>query len=769
MGTLAAAVLFLVAGGVDVIWMDAREIPKEGAVIAESGEYTIWAWGPGGEALAISVGGETVQGDKPAKPEPGYAWAQLGTRSLDKGQVPIVLPDNVAGVVLTKGGAFSPAEAMKHRRVTDAPEAVADRRADTAKHTDTVFTMPDFRSVAEWEAFAASLRRRILLSSGLVPLPERNPLNAVISGRVAHDDYTVEKVYFESRPGFLVTGNLYRPVGDGPFPGVACPHGHWKKGRVENTDIGSIPGRCITLARMGCVAFSYDMVGYLDSCQFADHHWVSDVEKLWGVHPFAMQLWNSFRVVDFLQSLPDVDPERIACTGASGGGTQTFSLMAVDPRVKVAAPVNMISCSMQGGCICENAPILRMANSNQEIGALMAPRPLLMVSATGDWTRETPRIEYPAIRSIYTLYDAAERVANVHVDSGHNYNQSSREAVYRFFGKWLLDKGDKYAEFTEPAFEVESDEALRVFPDGPPAEFPSGDEVKRQTIAANRAKWATMLPESSDDLAAFRTEYGDVLEAVLGVELPAANAIAPERTGFDERDGYVIERWILRAPKTGAAVPAVFYRSRDAAPQDAVLLVHGLGKAALADDASDGPGPLVRGLMAAGKAVMTVDAFLLGEHHSPWHAAKRVREGQFMDTFQPTDTGYRVQDVLTALSYLHFRRDLEVVDLMGLGEAGLWCLFAGAIDERARNVIVDANRFVANDDQAWVDTYYIPCIRSVGDVATAIALTAPRALVLMNTGDAFLTDESKRMCSILDNVTVESALLDTAAIVGRLK
>src|SRR5690606_37701194 len=149
------------------------------------------------------------------------------------------------------------------------------------------------------------------------------------------------------------------------------------------------PARHITFARMGIVAFSYDMIGYNDSMQF-EHNWGGEKEKLWGLHPFAMQLWSSIRAVDFLSELPDVDPERIAATGASGGGTQTFSLMAVDPRIKVAAPVNMISSTMQGGCLCENAPIIRLNNSNMEIGALMAPRPLLLVSATGDWTRETP-------------------------------------------------------------------------------------------------------------------------------------------------------------------------------------------------------------------------------------------------------------------------------------------------------------------------------------------------------------------------------------------
>jgi len=153
------------------------------------------------------------------------------------------------------------------------------------------------------------------------------------------------------------------------------------------------------------------------------------------------QLWNSIRAVDFVTSLPDVDANRIGATGASGGGTQTFLLMAVDPRIQAAAPVNMISATMQGG-VCENVPNLRVGGnndtSNMVIGALMAPRPLLLVSATGDWTRNTPNEEYPAIRSIYSLLGAAESVQQQQVDEQHNYNKQSREAVYRFFGEKLL-------------------------------------------------------------------------------------------------------------------------------------------------------------------------------------------------------------------------------------------------------------------------------------------------------------------------------------------
>jgi dienelactone hydrolase len=202
-----------------------------------------------------------------------------------------------------------------------------------------------------------------------------------------------------------------------------------------------VPARAISLARQGYVVFSYDMVGYNDTVQ-TPHAFGNPREQLWGFGPLGLQLWNSIRSIDFLQSLSDVDPEKIAMTGESGGGTQTFLATAVDNRIRFSVPVNMISAIMQGGSPCENAPGLRLGTSNLEIGALMAPRPMLMIAATGDWTRNTPKEEYPALRSIYELYDRTADLEMVQIDAPHNYNQQSREAMYRFFGKRVLGARD---------------------------------------------------------------------------------------------------------------------------------------------------------------------------------------------------------------------------------------------------------------------------------------------------------------------------------------
>ena len=257
-----------------------------------------------------------------------------------------------------------------------------------------------------------------------------------VFGEIAHPDYIVARVFFESLPGFFVTGNLYRPIGAGPFPAILSPHGHWTNGRLEHTALNSGPGRAIGLARQGFVVFTHDMVGYNDSRQLP-HTFGGQRENLWGLSLGGLQLWNAIRALDFLETLPYVRRDGFGVTGESGGGTQTFLLGAVDDRVAVAAPVNMISLHMQGGCLCENMPGLRLDTNNVEIAATIAPRPLLMVSATGDWTKETLEREFPAMRSAYALFGAESKVHAVRFEAEHNFNKDSREAMYAWMARWL--------------------------------------------------------------------------------------------------------------------------------------------------------------------------------------------------------------------------------------------------------------------------------------------------------------------------------------------
>lgn len=312
-----------------------------------------------------------------------------------------------AGAVMGAPGAPTmpaPSDSSAHATLP----AADTRAAVPPRNLDTPRTFPMFHSRAEWEAHRAAIRQQMLVSFGLYPLPPKTPLKARIFDRVERDGYTIEKVTFQTYPGFYLAGNLYRPRGKsrdgGRHPGVLVAHGHWPQGRMADTPEGSIPARAITFARQGYVAFTYDMVGYNDTRQI-DHAFANDRRHwLWGISLMGLQTWNSLRALDFLCSLPDVDKTRLAITGESGGGTQTMMLGALDDRLAAVGPCVMVSHTMQGGCLCENAPGLRVDFSNMEIAAAAAPKAQIIVGATGDWTSTTMTVEGPAIRSVYTLY-----------------------------------------------------------------------------------------------------------------------------------------------------------------------------------------------------------------------------------------------------------------------------------------------------------------------------------------------------------------------------
>lgn len=620
-------------------------------------------------------------------------------------------------------------------------EAVPDVRLAESRHVHTPWTLTTYSSLKAWKSRAAQIRRHILVVAGLYPLPEKSPLNAHIFGRVERGGYSVEKVFFESLPGFLVCGNLYRPSGDGPHPGIACPHGHCRRGRLENDDtsFASIPGRCINLARQGHVVFSYDMAGYNDSSQIEHREFGGRREDLWGIGVLGLQLWNSIRVVDFLQSLPCVDPDRIGCTGASGGGTQTFLLAAVDGRVSVAAPVNMISAHMQGGCNCENQGHLRLDINNVEIAAAMAPRPLFIVSASGDWTCNTPELEYPAIREIYDLYDAADRVSTAQVDAGHNYNRESREFVYRWFGRWLLGRD---GPFRETPFTVEPDEGLLVFHDRkPPDDVLDSDGLTSSLIARSELRLKDALPDTAASLRRFKERMAPALRHAVAAVYPK-EALARDM-GRTRNSRYIVQRLLIGRPDFGDRVPARLFlprNGRETSP--GALLVHPGGIDALSVRESGTPGRAVDDLIRRGLRVLTISPFLEGTSAS--NTGIRDTSVPHFHTYNPSDASCRIQDILTALAYLRSREDVTICHLAGMGEAGLWCLFARALAPDVGRTIIDGNRFRAGDDAYWAEHLYIPAVRAAGDLRTAAALIAPSPLYVHNAGGEFPVDEFRR-------------------------
>jgi dienelactone hydrolase len=616
-----------------------------------------------------------------------------------------------------------------------------DSRNTVIPDMNTHFQMPVFASREAWLEKAAFLRKQILSSAGLLPMPEKTPLHAQIFGKLERGTYTVEKVLLETYPGFYLGGNLYRPMGKpGPFPLVVSPHGHWSYGRLENTAQVSVPARCINLARQGFIVFSYDMVGYNDTAQFP--HGDSGPrlggarvdfprEDLWSINVMGLQLWNSIRAVDFVSSLPDADPSRIAATGASGGGTQTFLLTAVDDRIKAAAPVDMISAIMQGND-CEEAPNLRVGAFNVMFGAMMAPRPLLMVSATGDWTRNTPKEEFPAVQGIYRLLDAGPNVESVQIDAMHNYNKDSREAVYTFFGARLLGTQGKVTEQRSRIEQLQ--DVLVLFHKQRPANAVTMEQYAADRISEARQGIDRVLPRDRNALDQARAAFFDRLTySLLDVKPAPGDVISEKKEAMTNG-----ETLLLGRAGKGDRVTAVWLAAPNPDPERSpTLIVHPEGVAWVMSSAQKAGG-LVRGIVDRGGTVLGIDAFQTGRAKAP-RAHKRA-----FTVFNGTDDANRVQDILTAVTYLQSRSNGRTVNLIGLEMAGVWSYFARALAGPGVNLAADLAQFRTDLDQEYLDKFFTPGLRKAGDFRAAAVLDTQDKLFVHNASADFPVDWVKQ-------------------------
>jgi dienelactone hydrolase len=394
-------------------------------------------------------------------------------------------------------------------------------------------------------------------------------------------------------------------------------------------------------------------------------------------------------VVDYLQSLPEVDKNRIGCTGASGGGSQTFLLTAVDDRIKAAVPVNMVSAYMQGGCLCENGPGLRVGTDNPEIAALFAPKPLLLVAATGDWTKNNPQEEWPAIKRVYDLYGAGDKTAVRQFNYQHNYNVDSRNAMYAWFGKWLLNDPDA-SHFREQPFTADV-EAMRVWNDQNPLPANALNEqaLTSALIERSRRQLREIWPRSESDLKRFRDVMRPALESAL-----SARPVQPAKT----------------AGPGGKSVALIVAEEGDRAEADRVAAA----------------------LKSAGRdaEIVTVKSTA---------APPEQMWANFYSCYNVPPAGVEAQKVVDRLELLAASGSGRI-DVVGVGRAGRVALLARAIAPVDGSVAADLQQIDSSDDSIWLSDLFAPGLRRAGDLQTAAMLVAPSRLLLYNTGGRFAVD-----------------------------
>jgi len=644
-----------------------------------------------------------------------------------------------------------------------------------------------------WQARSEFVRQQVLVSQGLWPMPSRQPLKPVIHGRMEQQDYVIDKVYFQSMPGFYVTGNLYRPKNpsEKKLPGILCPHGHWANGRFydcgENAirkqivqgaerflDGGRSPmqSRCAQLARMGCVVFHYDMIGYADSQQlgsdiihrFREQRAEMNDATRWGLYSpqaesrlqssMGLQSFNSIRSLDFLLSLPEVDHQRVAVTGASGGGTQTFILAAIDPRVAVAFPAVMVSTAMQGGCTCENACCLRVGTGNIELAALFAPKPLGLTAAN-DWTVEMASKGFPELKQLYNLLSAPQQVSLTALTHfGHNYNYVSRAAMYGWFNRHL-DLGWE-EPIVEPSYQRLSQQALSVWDEEHP-QPEGGPDFERRLLAwwDNDAQHQldSLLPENPPELRAYQDVVAQGIRAIIARPVPDPDRLKLQRTAEKACDGYREITGLLtyQLPPAQAVaatpegprkdvqeqLPLVWLRA-DQPSGRTCLFALAAGKAGLFDPNGNLRDPIKR-LLQAGIDVCAADLLFQGEFLETGQAVTRTRRVDnpreaacYTFGYNPTLLAHRSRDLLSLLRMLdRDTSDTNPIDLVGLGPMGPVAAVAAAQQPALidRLAIDDADfRFAEVADLHSPE--FLPGGAKYHDLPGILAISAPRPLWL---------------------------------------
>jgi dienelactone hydrolase len=600
------------------------------------------------------------------------------------------------------------------------------------------------RTVSGWESRLSTVRDGLRHSFGRVP-ESACPLEPELLGTLRRDGYVIERLTLQSRPGVRVTANLYRPADESRrYPGVLCVHGHWPWARIDPV----VQTRCIGLAKLGYVCLCVDAFGAGERAERpgpGTYHGGLLGASLWpaGVPLLGLQVYDNRRAVDYLVSRPEVDPGKLAITGASGGGNQSLYAGATDERLTAVVPVCGIgtydSYLATACCVCEvNARGLTYATTG-DLLAMIAPRALLVVSAT----RDAPQFSASeAARSVaharerFRLLGREDALRQVAIESGHDYNRPMREAMYGWLERWLKGRGDG-GPVTEPEIRTEDPNDLRCYPDGksrPVSIVAIPEYAHREGLARLGA-----LPPAADhrerweaDSARMRSVLRD---RILGgfprpvdpetriAGQPGAGAISVEMT-----------------PEPGLRLSASIRpagKSRDPKPPGTVMML-----------GSTGPGADPAAVWAdAGYAVASLGIRATG----PWKPKTPVIAGiadhneaeWALWTGRPL-LGQWVWDVLRWVQVLcpigRDRRGVfPGVELpgpliaWGRGPMALAAVLAAAFEPRIDAVVVDGLlvSFVGRAATPWSGVpmgIIVPDILEVGDTGHLAALVAPRPL-----------------------------------------
>ena len=595
-----------------------------------------------------------------------------------------------------------------------------DARLYAFRNYQSVFPLPDWGSLAQWKKEREVIRQQVWLCSGLNDQTMAFKAKGRVIQAFEHEGITVENIRIEALPGLYVMGNLYRPTKPrGKLPLVLNPHGHGMHSRTRPLDVASVPHRAMNQALLGFAAFAWSMTAHEEDAMQIEHQGLlrgpeKSVCNVLGLSSFGLQLNNSIKVLDYLLSRDDMDSRRVGCTGESGGGTQTYYLAAVDERVKVAAPAVMLSGHFQGGCVCENAPLLHLRYSTVHFAGLIAPRPLIITGCTGDWSHHMREREFASLQELYDLYGKGEAVDYFYQDERHNYDQASREHVYAWMMRWLEDRSFTERRIPESEKPIPRPEELLVHQTPVPP-------VKRAVTSTKELirVWTGLHQKPDAEMSAasvLNLEYPDKGDILVRSQTPryayrkgtlAQNTITYGR--FSEDSGLTC-RFV--PPKRGKSCTMILRGWKD---PDAWQRFARRPPKAVQKWIDDGNGELLP-LLFGQRSDEVVDAY-----------REAIESSYLFTSFNRTAHMHQAGDIVTTarLAEVEFRVSLKNLTIVADHEMALVSFVAWAFlcsQTKIGPFAGDLRGMDLTDPENWVKHAYFPLILRAGGVTDLVRL-----------------------------------------------
>ncbi|MBO0720591.1 MAG: acetylxylan esterase [Blastocatellia bacterium] len=545
-------------------------------------------------------------------------------------------------------------------------------------------------TVADAETRKKLVRPKILELIGGLPDYD-GPLNARVTGRINSDSTIIEKVVFESLPGLFITANLYRPNQQGRYPAILFPLGHWEEGKVAAQLMAA------NLAAKGFVVLAFDPIGQGERQQAFDRrlgrslaggsttqHFMNGATSLLVGQSFARyRIWDAKRSLDYLLSRPEVDAEKVGCTGCSGGGTITTYISALDARIKVAAPacyLNSFRALFTGaiGDSEQSLPNFLSSGLDQaDYVEMFAPKPWLIASTLNDFfTPEGAREVYEEARRWYHIYGADERIRWVVGPGPHGTPREIREAIYEWMIRWLKDgKGD----WREQKVQLYPDHELQVTRSGQVADEPQSRDLYQYILEDYRNR---RRQGSAQELLA-------EIRRLIPAHENSDQAVRPSLKTLDESaDEQVITERIAFETEPGLELSGTLYLPRSPGRKGAVLVV-GNGRTAA----------LALGFARAGRVTLELTP------RGPATDRDSIRPllGEWITNTRAWLIGrnlpaMRAYDISRGVDVLAGRSDVDPSSIAAVaqGVSGIWLLLAAAIDTRIGSIWLDRTPYSFN-------------------------------------------------------------------------